>query len=448
MQHKRRNFLRKMATMGGVVAMPAIPSVVLAGGKPSRIKNIRFFNQNDYTRVVLELDQPVQHKVFTLEGPDRVVIDVTQATVLDSGLTNPPRGSLLRGIRTGIHNNTDLRVVLDVTKHVQPRSFMLKPGQQPANGEGHRLVIELHDPGVKPKAHTARKQASKLRNVVVAIDAGHGGKDPGAIGRLGTREKDVTLQVARKLEKLINAQPGMKAVQIRSGDHFIGLRDRIKKARAHKADLLVSLHADAFHDPRANGSSVFALSVNGASSEAARWLAEKENAADLIGGVTLGDKDDMVAEVLLDLSLTGTIQSSLDVGDEVLRELKQVGKVHKSRVQQAGFTVLKSPDIPSVLLETAFISNPREERKLRSSAHQEKLAKAIMRGVNDYFARKAPPGTLLSQKPGTYVVRSGDTLSEIAVRHQVSLSDLRRYNDIKSDSLRAGQKLKIPVQSS
>ena len=224
----------------------------------------------------------------------------------------------------------------------------------------------------------------------------------------------------------------------------MGLRERVKKAREHKADLLVSLHADAYRDARARGSSVYALSVDGATSETARWLAEKENASDLIGGVTLDDKDDMVAEVLLDLSLTGTIQSSIDVGDEILGELKRIGKVHKKRVQQAGFAVLKSPDVPSILLETAFISNPREERKLRSPAHQNKLAKAILRGVTDYFNRKAPPGTWLSAENQVHKIQRGETLSHIADQYNLSIDNLRVYNRLRTDRLSVGQQLKIP----
>jgi N-acetylmuramoyl-L-alanine amidase len=224
------------------------------------------------------------------------------------------------------------------------------------------------------------------------------------------------------------------------------LRERIRKARENNADMMISLHADSFPDPRARGSSIYALSVDGATSETAKLLAEKENAADLLfGDVDLAVEDEMVKEVLFDLSLTGTIQSSLDIGDEILRQIKHVNRVHKKQVQQAGFAVLKAPNIPSVLLETAFISNPREEKNLRSSAHQKKVANAISKGVMNYFARKAPPGTWLSASAAEYKVKSGDTLGSIAQKYQTSVENLRARNAMHTSSLNAGQVLKIPV---
>jgi N-acetylmuramoyl-L-alanine amidase len=303
-------------------------------------------------------------------------------------------------------------------------------------------VLDLHDEQVKPTV----SQQKKLRDVIVAIDAGHGGKDPGATGKNGTYEKTVTLQIAKKLEKKINAQKGMKAVLVRKNDRFMRLRDRIRKARENNADMMISLHADSVPDPRARGSSIYALSVDGATSETAKLLAEKENAADLLfGDVDLAVEDEMVKEVLFDLSLTGTIQSSLDIGDEILRQIKHVNRVHKKQVQQAGFAVLKAPNIPSVLLETAFISNPREEKNLRSSAHQKKVANAISKGVMNYFARKAPPGTWLSASAAEYKVKSGDTLGSIAQKYQTSVENLRARNAMHTSSLNAGQVLKIPV---
>ncbi|HLF96581.1 MAG TPA: N-acetylmuramoyl-L-alanine amidase, partial [Methylococcaceae bacterium] len=241
-------------------------------------------------------------------------------------------------------------------------------------------------------------ETSGIRDVVVAIDAGHGGDDPGAHGQLGTDEKEVTLAIARKLENLIRAEPGMKAVMIRNRDHYLGLRERIQKARKHKADLFVSIHADAFINDSARGSSVFTLSEHGASNEAARWLAEKENAADLVGGVRLDDKDDVLASVLLDLSQTATLEASHEVAGKVLGELGRHGALHHRDVQRAGFVVLKSPDIPSVLVETAFISNADEERKLRDPAEQENIARAVFRGIRNYFAQRAPQGTRLAAR--------------------------------------------------
>jgi N-acetylmuramoyl-L-alanine amidase len=432
----RRSFLKKFVGIGGIVVAPAVSRVAEAA-QNAAIKNIRLSQSDNRTRLVFDLDRSIEHSLFRLNNPERVVLDIKNTRLLDSGLIEEMHNGLLKGVRTGIRNGSDLRIVLDLNNNVTPRSFLLRPEA----GAGHRLVLDLEDKGA---AAVAKKEKPKLRDVIVAIDAGHGGRDPGASGHLGTHEKDITLQIARKLHRIIKKYPGMKPVLIRNGDYYMGLRARVKKARDYKADLLISLHADSYRDTRARGSSVYALSVDGASSETARWLAEKENASDLLGGVKLDNKDDMVAEVLLDLSLTGTIQSSLDVGDEVLGELRRIGRVHKKRVQQAGFAVLKSPDVPSILLETAFISNPKEERKLRSPAHQHKISKAILRGVSDYFSRKAPPGTWLSLNNKEHQAISGETLAGIAKQYDVSPIDLKMVNRLTSDHLRVGQALKIP----
>jgi len=434
----RRSFLKRFVGLSGVVAAPAISRVAEAA-QNAAINNIRLSQSDSRTRLVFDLDRSIDHSLFRLHNPERVVLDIKNTRLLDSGLIEQMQNSLLKGVRSGVRNGNDVRIVLDLSANVTPRSFVLRPEA----GAGHRLVIDLEDKNTIPVASKPKKKP-KLRDVIVAIDAGHGGKDPGATGHLGTHEKDITLQIARKLKRIIAKYPGMKPVLIRDGDYYMALRERVQKAREHKADLLISLHADSYRDTRARGSSVYALSVDGASSETARWLAEKENASDLIGGVKLDNKDDMVAEVLLDLSLTGTIQSSLDVGDEVLGELKRIGRVHKRRVQQAGFAVLKSPDVPSILLETAFISNPREERKLRSPAHQRKTAKAILRGVSDYFSRKAPPGTWLSLNNKQHETVSGETLAGIAEQYNVSSMEIKMVNRLTSDHLQIGQALKIP----
>ncbi|MCU7866108.1 MAG: N-acetylmuramoyl-L-alanine amidase, partial [Candidatus Thiodiazotropha sp. (ex Lucinoma borealis)] len=270
-----------------------------------------------------------------------------------------------------------------------------------------------------------------------------------ARGRKGTYEKDVVLAIGRKLVAMINKQKGMRAVLIRDGDYYLGLRKRIAKAREHQADLFVSIHADAFRDPRVRGSSVYTLSRSGASNEAARWLAERENSADLVGGVSLEDKDDMLASVLLDLSQIGTLQASSVAASRVLSQLKGLGKTHKRKVQQAGFVVLKSPDIPSMLVETAFISNPDEERRLRDTGHQKKVAKALMKGIRAYFKFQPPPGSWLaanqaSKAPRKHVISSGDTLIAIANRYQISINRLRNANELKGDTIRIGQVLQIP----
>jgi N-acetylmuramoyl-L-alanine amidase len=285
---------------------------------------------------------------------------------------------------------------VDLSEPATPRSFFVEP----AGALGHRLVIDL-TPGKSgsPAALTPVKSAAagQGRDIVVAIDAGHGGTDPGAMGRSGTREKDVTLAIARRLKERIDNEPGMRAILTREGDYFLPHRERIKRARDRQADMFISVHADAFHDRTVAGSSVYVLSARGASDEASRWLAERENAADLIGGVTLEDKDDVLASVLLDLSQGASMSASMEAADNVLHELYNVGNVKRKTVQQARFLVLKSPDIPSMLVETAFISNPSEESRLKNPRHQQRLAEAIHAGVRSYFYRNPPPGTRVSQ---------------------------------------------------
>jgi N-acetylmuramoyl-L-alanine amidase len=428
----------------GVCLWLAGQGLVLAGTVD--FKDVRLWAAPDHTRVVFDTSGAVTpKKVFSLQNPDRVVIDVPAAqaaTVLQSG--NNASG-LVKAVRTARNKDNSLRIVLDLKQSAKPRTFSLKP-----NGQyGHRLVIDLYEAGASNSA--AKKTAVKksvahtpaaLRDLVVAIDAGHGGDDPGAIGRRGTREKTVVLAIARKLAELIRKEPGMRPVMIREGDYYIGLRQRINKARKHNADLFISIHADGFRDHRAHGSSVFVLSRRGASSEMGRWLEAKENAADLAGGVSLDDKDDLLAEVLLDLSQSATIEASHEVAANMLGGLKRLGKMHKSSVQRAGFVVLKSPDIPSILIETAFISNPQEENKLRDKRHQQKLAQAMLSGIRDYFGNNPPPGTHMVARK--YKIKSGDTLSEIAAVHEVTLASLRGYNSLKSDRLRVGDTLRIP----
>ncbi|NOQ88082.1 MAG: AMIN domain-containing protein [Gammaproteobacteria bacterium] len=437
MKTDRRKFLKSIAGLSGLAAS-AVPGMVSArSAAGAQVQDIRLSKNNNYVRLVFDLDGIADHSIFALHNPERVVLDI-KTTKMPHGMVDQVQAnSLIRSIRSGVRNEKDLRVVFDLSKEVSPRSFLLAPSAK----SGHRLVIDLHD---KRKPTNVTK--SKKRDVIVAIDAGHGGRDPGATGRSGTHEKVVTLQIAKRLEKNINAQRGMKAVLIRKNDRYMRLRDRIHKARDSHADMMISLHADSFPDPRARGSSIYALSVDGASSETARMLAEKENAADLLfGDFNLAVEDQMVKEVLFDLSLTGTIESSLDIGSEILGQIKSVNRVHKKKVQQAGFAVLKAPNIPSVLLETAFISNPREEKNLRSSAHQKKVAKAITRGVNKYFSRKAPPGTWLASSECDYVVCSGDDIAAVAHKNNVNETDLRTRNGLYADNLIAGQVIKIPV---
>ena len=442
MRNNRRQFLKQLAGLGGVATMSAVPFVANAAAA-TNVKDIRLSSHDGYVRLVFDLDKSVDHSIFTLKDPERIVLDLKNTKMTHGMVDRVGANSLIRRIRSGVQNNDDLRVVFDLQHGVKPRSFLLGPSGK----SGHRLVLDLHNEN-EELADTKQTDSTnkQLRDVIIAIDAGHGGRDPGATGKKGTQEKTVTLQMAQRLEKKINQQKGMKAVLIRKNDRYLHLRDRINKARDNHADMMISLHADSFPDPRARGSSIYALSVDGATSETAKLLAEKENAADMLfGDVNLDVEDEMVKEVLFDLSLTGNIQSSLDIGDEILQQIKYVNRVHKKQVQQAGFAVLKAPNIPSVLLETAFISNPREEKNLKSSAHQKKVANAVSKGVTNYFARKAPPGTWLSASAAEYKVKSGDTLDSIAKKYKTSIENLRARNAMYTSSLNAGQVLKIPV---
>ena len=441
MEKQRRKFLSQLTgQLAGIGSLAAAPVLTKAASSYTQVENIRISREPNKTRLVFDLDDSVEYSLFSMHKPERLVIDLKQTRLMNAGVLEELHSPQLKGIRTGVRKMHDLRVVLDLKSRTTPNSFLLEP----KGNNGYRLVIDVKEPAGSKKREVAKKQ--NLRDVVVAIDAGHGGNDPGATGRLGTHEKNVTLQIAKRLKKVIDGTKGMRAELIRRSDRFMRLRERIKRAHELDADLMISVHADSFPDVRARGASVYALSVSGATSESARLLAEKENKVDLLfGDVDLNHKDKMVRQVLLDLSLTGTIESSLDIGDEVLKELGRVGRVHKKKVQQAGFAVLKAPNIPAILLETAFISNPKEERKLRSSAHQNKLASAILRGVNDYFSRKAPPGTWLSEAQEHYTIKRGDTLAQISDKYSLPVSHLRTRNSLRSDDLRVGKKLYIPV---
>ncbi|MFJ4432668.1 N-acetylmuramoyl-L-alanine amidase [Pseudomonas sp. NPDC089395] len=446
----------------------------------TQVKSMRLWRAPDNTRLVFDLSGPVQHSVFTLSAPNRLVIDINGATLaapLSVSTSNTP----ITSVRSAQRTPTDLRVVVDLKKSVTPKSFTLAPNAQ----YGNRLVVDLYDqesdaiaatapsapptpaptPATTPAVPvTPAQPAIKLppvpagkRDIVVAIDAGHGGEDPGASGSRGQHEKDIVLQIAKELQRQINTEKGYRAELTRTGDYFIPLRKRTEIARKKGADLFISIHADAAPSRAAFGASVFALSDRGATSETARWLADTENRSDLIGGagnVSLDDKDRMLAGVLLDLSMTATLSSSLNVGQKVLGNMGRVTSLHKQRVEQAGFMVLKSPDIPSILVETGFISNNNEAAKLATSSHQQALARSIHTGVRQYFQQNPPPGTYvawlrdsgkIAQGPRDHTVRPGETLAMIAVRYQVSVPSLRSSNSLKTDELKVGQHLTIPA---
>ena len=411
------------------------------------VHDVRLWRAPDHTRVVFDLTGPAEHKLIVLSNPSRIVLDV-ENTRLKTNLSDLKLGETpIRQIRSGVREGDDLRVVLDMGTAVDPRSFALKANEK----AGDRLVLDLYDKQSASRQPVVKKSAtqSSKRDIIIAIDAGHGGEDPGALGPGKRREKDVVLAIAREVHRLFKADSGFSPTLIRSGDYYISLRGRRDLARKRQADLFVSIHADAFKRKEANGASVYALSTRGATSTAARYLAQRENAADLIGGVSLSDKDDVLAGVLADLSMTSTLDNSLQVGSQVLRNVDNIAKLHKKRVEQAGFAVLKSPDIPSILVETGFISNPGEARKLSTSSYQKKMARAIHAGIKDWFLAHPPSGTLVAwnkAQGGTqYTITRGDTLSGIALRFNVSLASLKSTNGIRGSKIRVGQKLTIPA---
>jgi N-acetylmuramoyl-L-alanine amidase len=389
------------------------------------ISSARVWPAAEYTRLTLESASPIQYSLSTVKNPDRVVVDLERVALTTELEKLPAKidaaDPYIQTMRIGRYKPGVVRLVLDLKTAVMPQAFVLKP----VGDYGHRLVLDIYPvvppdplmallnenatgmlrdevktdnpPGAPATPKAARGTESPRKNklemirlITVAIDPGHGGEDPGAISRSGTHEKNITLAIARKLKAKIDKEPNMRAALTRDGDYFISLPMRLVKARQLNADLFVSVHADAFIKPHAKGSSVYALSERGATSAAARWLAKKENEADLIGGVNLDIKDPYLKQTLLDLSQTATINDSLKLGREVLLEIGDINHLHKNDVEQAGFAVLKSPDIPSILVETAFISNPDEEKKLKDTAYQDKLAEAILAGIKRYFANNPP----------------------------------------------------------
>jgi len=438
--------LKNLATLTLTLCLAAgyLPPAVAA----TAIKSVRVWSAQDYTRLTLESAQPVHYRQFLLANPPRLVIDLNGVSLNDalSGLAKKISSDdpYIKSMRVGLFKPGTTRLVLDLKTEVKPQLFNLKP----VGEYGHRLVLDIYpenpvdplvallqtleekasaekitpatepapsptsedainntNPASAPKAaitqspatdavalpapplHPRNSADTKSRMLIIAIDAGHGGEDPGAKGRRGTREKNITLAIARKFKKMMDETSNMRGVLIRDGDYFIPLGGRIQKARQVRADLFISIHADAFTRPDARGSSVFTLSEGGASSASARWLANKENESDLIGGVNLDIKDPHLAHTLLDLSQTASINDSVKLAKHVLGELGQINTLHGKGFGQAGFAVLKAPDIPSILVETAFISNPTEERRLNNPAYQDEMARAILTGVKRYFAQ-------------------------------------------------------------
>jgi len=409
------------------------------------VNSIRVWSGPDSTRVVFELTAPVEHRVFMLSDPERLVIDLP-ATTVAAPLTLPEPKGLVAAVRTGDRTTGELRVVLELTKAAKAKTFLLAPSEQ----YGHRLVVDLLQPETAPTVRRTASIPERGRDVVIAIDAGHGGDDPGATGRNGTREKDVVLAIARRVAEEVDAQPGMRAVLVRSGDYFVPLRKRMEVAHGAQADFFMSIHADSYRDASATGATVYVLSEKGASNEASLLLAQRENASDLVGGVSLADADPVLARVLVDLSQNAALSASTAAGYRLIKQMSSVTALRRTQVQEAPFLVLKSPDVPSVLVETAYISNPSEEASLRSPQYQAALAKALRAGIVDYFAANPPQGSYFAARmpdapqPTVHHVARGETLSEIAERYRVSTASLRRTNSLKGDSVRVGQVLTIP----
>jgi len=387
-----RTCLRFGMAVAALIALPSLASAA-AQLQKAELKSA----SADSAQLVLALSAAAAPKVFALESPDRVVIDLP-ATRLASGARMPKAAGPVKSIRSGMQDRRTLRLVLELDRALAPQLV----------GQGNQLIINIGSaasavaapstPAAPVAVRAAHAPADEGRDVIVVIDAGHGGQDPGASGATGTREKDVVLAIARALAKRIDAEPGMKAYLTRDDDRFIPLRERMNLARKARADIFVSVHADSIRNRDVSGSSVYVLADRGASSEAARWLAEQENAADLKGGVSLGDKSDQLAAVLMDVSQGASIGSSVVAAERVLAQLDRVGTIRKTEVQRAAFAVLKSPDIPSMLVETAYISNPSEERKLRTAAHQQAVAEAIFNGVREHFRTSPPDGSLFARQ--------------------------------------------------
>lgn len=418
----------------------------------ANIDGVRLWRAPDNTRLVFDLDSPVDHKIFTLSSPERLVIDIHGARLRAKLNELDFESTPIDKLRHGKRKTHDLRFVLDLSSGVQPRSFLLKKhGDKP-----DRLVIDLYDKGEKTHKTvqtTVKEHTLAKRDIVVAIDPGHGGEDPGAIGPKRLFEKNIVLKVGEELSKIVNATAGYTALLIRDGDYYLPHDQRREKARKARADVFISIHADGFDDSRAVGASVFALSKRGATSQTARILASRANESDLIGGagsVSLRDKGDLLAGVLVDLSMTANLANSLDLARHVLNHMGKSTNLHSKNVEQAGFLVLKSPDVPSILVETGFITNPGEAKKLNTRSHRRKLAKAIFTGVSDYFDSNPPEGSYVAwERRGgdyaKYVIASGDTLSGIALRYRVSVARLKELNNLSSTRIRVGQTLTIPT---
>lgn len=416
----------------------------------NQIDGIRVWPSPDNTRVVLDLNQQPEYSYFALKNPDRLVIDLANTQGKVAFNSKNSSSDLIKAVRHSSPKTPDsVRVVIDLSKKVQTEIFALPPTAP----YSHRLVIDLSDQqGQRQNVVLNSDSSNRDRDIIVAIDAGHGGEDPGSIGGAGTHEKNITLSVSQKLAKLIDAQTGMRAVMMRTGDYYISPNQRPELARRQKADLFISIHADAFTTPQPSGASVWVLSMGRANSELGRWMEKTERHSELLGGAAEVIQDTAseryLAQALLDMSMDHSLTTSYDIAKGVIRELKSVTRLHKRTPQAASLAVLTSPDIPSILVETGFISNPREEKNLNWAEHRQKLANSIFKAVKQHFRRLPPDGTLWASnaklEKRTHRVRSGESLSLLAQRYNVPVSQIKEINNLNTDMVRIGQVLTIP----
>ncbi|MBU2919433.1 N-acetylmuramoyl-L-alanine amidase [Psychrosphaera sp. F3M07] len=407
------------------------------------VKNVRVWPSPDSTRVVLDLTQSIEYSYFMLSNPERLVLDLKN-TSINAELSNLAQSSdILKNIRSSTKNKSDSRLVFDLTSKIEPIIFALKPTAP----YGNRLVIDLVD--TEAKVAENQKKMESDRDIIIAIDAGHGGEDPGSIGGKGNYEKRITLAISKKLEALINKQPGLTAVMTRTGDYYISVHGRTEKARNANADLLISIHADAYHTPHPSGAGVWTLSPRRANSEIGKWLEKKEKHSELLGGAGDAIKntttEKYLVRTLLDMSMDHSMSQGYLVAKEILGELKDITKLHKRSPQSASFGVLKSPDIPSILVETGFISNPKEEKLLINNWFQNKMANSIFTAVNSYFKRNPPDGSYFAKfKDVKHKVKRGESLSLVAQNYNVTVSKIKEANNLRSNNIKIGQVLSIP----